>query len=178
MNNIDESLDNYLDEKITDRFTVDSLEKADWAVRKIAKHQRNIEQIKELSGKRISEIVEWSAKEIAIEQSSVTFFESLLRPYAELQIKPTDKKRSLKVPSGSFGLKKRQPNFIIDKEKLTAWAKQSAPTLIKTEDSVKWSELKETLKIKGNVAITSDGEIVDGITVEDQPYTLTVKGVE
>jgi hypothetical protein len=178
MSNIDESLDNYLDEQITDRFTIDSLEKADWAVRKLSKHQRNIEQIKELSGKRIAAIVEWSAKEIAIEQSSVAYLESLLRPYAESQIKPTDKKRSLKVPSGSFGLKKRQPNFILDKEKLTAWAKQSAPAFIKTEESVKWAELKETLTVKGNVAITKDGEIVDGLTVEEQPYTLTVKGVD
>lgn len=178
MSNIDESLDKYLDQQITERFTIDSLEKADWAISKISKHQRNAETIRQFANKRIREIEEWAVKEMEHDKNSIAYFEALLLPFAEPQIKPTDKKRSLKVPSGSFGLKKAQPKFIQDKEKLTAWAKQSAPAFIKTEESVKWAELKETLKIKGNVAITADGEIVDGVTVEEQPYTLTVKGVE
>lgn len=178
MNNINDSLDNYLYEQIKDRFTVDSLEKADWAISKISKHQRNVETIRNFANKRIREIEEWAANEMEHDKNSIAYFEALLLPFAESQIKPIDKNRSIKVPSGSFGLKKQQPKFIQDKEKLTAWAKQSAPAFIKTEESVKWAELKETLKIKGNVAITADGEIVDGITVEEQPYALTVKGVE
>lgn len=184
--NLAESLDEFLDEQQQpeqDGFRIDTKEKADWALRKIARYNSNIEEAKALAQQRIDQINAWLSKEVEENSRQVSFFEAMLQPFAESQIKPTDKKKILALPSGTLGFRAQQtkitPN---DGDVLVNWAEVSAADFVEKKPVVKWGELKKTLQIKKVddqlVALTADGEIVPGLTIEEQPDKFYVKAVK
>ena len=87
--------------------------------------------------------------------------------------KTTEKYRLL---SGTLTLKKGGTKATPDDAKLVPWLKANGfGDYVKTEESAKWGELKKGLTFVGSVAtITETGEIVEGITVTEQPDIFKV----
>jgi phosphoenolpyruvate carboxylase len=185
-----QNLDDFIGEEYTDKqtFVIDSVDKADWAMRKIAKYEADTAEAKALAEKRKLQIEAW-LKAIADEnERQITFFTSLLEPFAKNQI--TEKKRSIKLPTGTFGFKKQQPEFTWDEKKLVTWAEENAAEYIVKEPALKWGEFKkasnvsETFEetpngtVKKLVFVAPDGQIVPDITVVERPVKFYVKAGE
>ena len=171
------NLDDYLEqaqESTSDVFIVDNLDKAEWAVRKIASYEAVKREAEDLAKKRIDQIKTWLENEKATNDKQIEYLSELVRPFAEDKLKDA-KKRSLKLPCGTIGFRKAQPKFDFDNDKLLPWAKENAPEQVETKENVKWGELKKTLAFEQGKAITKDGEVVPGVMVAEQPDNFYVQ---
>ena len=106
-----------------------------------------------------------------------------LRRYAADHV--SDKKRSVKLPSGTLAFRKVAPKFFFDaqevsgsNEQLIQFVKDNAPDFlkVKTVETADWANFKKQLVIDGdNVFLADTGELVNGLTVQQFPDEFTVK---
>ena len=93
---------------------------------------------------------------------------ALLQMYAETQLEGK-KKRSISLPNGKFGFRKSPAKFQRDEATLLEYAEKELPDCVKIKKSVDWANLKKDCTVDGDHLISQDGEIIPGVTVEQQP---------
>lgn len=162
-------------------FVVDDLSKAEWAMKKIAQQQKIVEEKQEQALKMKADIDEWLKKETKEQTDSINYFTSLLQPFATEQLKD-NKKKSIKLPSGSVGYRSSQPSWSfngqpIDKNNLefVDYVSATSPAFVKTKKSVDWSSFKKTLTNNKGMILSSEGEILDKIQIREEPPKFYVK---
>ena len=108
-----------------------------------------------------------------------------LKRFAQTQV--TDKKRSVRLPSGTLQFRKQQPEYFFDDlkradgkdERLIHFVKHSAYQYlrVKTEETVDWAAFKGKLTIgdDGGVYYSETGEVIDGLHAQILPDKFTVK---
>lgn len=182
---LEENLDSYIGQAMEQSeqqgFAIDNDNKADWAVRKILTLQKKNEEIEQLAELRINQIKQWQKQESEGNESSINYLISLLGPYAKSQL--DGKKKTVKMPSGNISFRAKSPEYFIAGNKvdgksqpLIDHVKQSDPEYLKIEESVNWSEFKDTLTpLSTGKVLTNDGEILDFISAVEYPDTVTVK---
>ena len=172
---IDEIMEEDTQEK--ERFKIENLESANWAFRKLAAIERKKKEIQELANKEIERIRAWEQQEIGSLDSSKEFFEGLLTEYFTRE-REKDPKFKISTPYGKVSARKQQPKWNYDENKLVAWLKENNQNLLRVKYEPDKNEIKKTYKIVGTNVVTEDGEIVEGITVEERPEKVTIKVVE
>lgn len=155
-------------------FVIDSLAKAEWAMRKISWYLRKTKEVQELASKRIAQVQAWADKQEEEYDRQIAVFEAMLQPWAMRELDGA-KKRSIKLPQGTLGFRKAQPRFEQDEKALLPWVKESSPEHLVIRETVNWNELKKLLTVAGELAMTPDGEVVPGVKVEQLPDTFYVK---
>lgn len=159
------------------RFVVADLNSANWAFRKLAAIEQKRKGIKELADKEIERIRKWQEQEEKGLNNSKEFFEGLLTEYYVRQ-KEVDPKFKISTPYGKVSSGKQQPKWNYEDEKVLNWLKKNDVELIRIKEEVNKAELKKKYQIVGNTAVTEDGEIVEGITIENRPDSINIKVVE
>ena len=164
------------EEQLKERFKITNLESANWAFRKLKVIEEKEAEIRDLMEKEIKRIQEWAKQDLDKCNDSKQFFEFLLEEYYREQ-KELDPKFKISTPYGKVSSKKQQPKWIYDDEKVIEWLEQNDMSLIRMKYiyELDKAEIKKTFKIAGNNAVTEDGEIVEGITIEEQQDTITIK---
>lgn len=159
-------------EKQGERFFIENEGQLEWAFRKIQQAQDdNDNQDKILEATK--EYVEHHKKD---NQKTIEYMRGLIADYAELK-KSEEPDYEYKGVLGRLTWTKPKQTIVkTDEEELI---KQFEGTdLVEKEEKIKlkWGDLKKDLVITpdGKV-ITSDGEVVAGVTVKDQPSTLAIK---
>lgn len=156
------------------RFTVDDDQKAEWCLEKIREAKADLM-------KWIEFYVEQTDKVKAKCEARVAFFEGMLQRYfATVPHKVAKTQESYALPSGKLVLKDQAPEWDHDDEQLLPWVKENVPDLIRTKESVNWSELKKELTViwnedGGQTIVNADGLIVPGITVTERPDVFKVE---
>lgn len=111
-------------------FTVDSVDKAAWAMRR---YVRVVEQINTIADQALVErrrIDEWEAKVTEPLHRDRDFFESLLRNYALAE--RAEGRKSTILPNGKVTTRAGSWRIDVqDKEQLLAWARSNDPELIR-----------------------------------------------
>jgi len=160
---------------LPDRFRITTLEQANWALRKIRAFKKQMEENERLAKAEIERIQEWLQKENEKAQKSIQFFEYLIGEYLAEERKK-DPKFRLSTPYGKATFRKQQPKWVYDDEVLLKWLKsKNMRDYIRIKEEVNKADLKKVLKIAGDKAVTEDGEIVEGIKIEEQPEKLVVE---
>lgn len=165
-------------------FIIDDLSKAEWTMKKIAHLKNKIADKQAQAAKMKADIDSWLLTETEHHTNDIAYFEGLLQPFVVEQLKDS-KKKSISLPSGKIGFKAGNKNFMFAGKKvektlpeLIKFIKETNPEFIETKETVKWGDLKKTLTVtdKG-VVVTSDGEIVTDMTVEqgDPKFYIEVK---
>ena len=154
-------------EEIHEGFTVDSTDKADWAISKAVAAQAEIEKLNDLHDEYVSRIAQWYQKEIKQYKDTIEYMESLVKPWLQAELVDS-KKRSISLPSGVAGLRKLQPKLEVIDEKI---ALESCRT--KHPEAIKESLRKSTLN-----DILKTGELVDGCTVSPAESSFYIKGAK
>lgn len=163
------------DERAPFRITDDRC--ADWAIRKIAEERSEYNRLKELADQQkaaIEEKVEAARRRM---ENGTAFLTSCLAEYFRtVPHKTTKTTEKYCLLSGTLTLKKGGTKATPDDAKLVPWLKANGfSDYVKTEESAKWGELKKGLTFVVSVAtITETGEIVEGITVTEQPDIFKV----
>ena len=158
------------------QFVIDSLDKASWALRKIAQMQEKKAAAIEQADIEFRRVSAWRDEQVAAHDKQIAFFEFLLRPFAEQSL-DGEKKRSLKLPAGTMGFRAGQPHYDVNEPELLAYVKASAPEFLKIKESVDWPRFKKDmgLRVDGNRAVTKEGEIIPGIVASEGEDTFFVK---
>jgi hypothetical protein len=176
MTELEKDLEAFQSEEIEnkDTFVVDSLEKASWCMKQIQIKERKKEEIKRLVEYEKTKLDMYLAQETKEPDSSIEFFKSKLLPYVSQKIEG-EKKKSINLPCGTAGFRATPANIEKNKDVLLEWVKTNKNQYVKTEETVLWADLKEELKFENGQAITTDGEVVPGITVEEKEPIFYVK---
>ncbi|MBZ4662806.1 MAG: hypothetical protein JG776_488 [Caloramator sp.] len=157
-----------------EQFKVTNIDQANWCLRKIAALKKKQKENEELAKAEIERIQKWLDKENKQLDDSLKFFEGLLEEYAIVQ-RQKDSKFKLSTPYGKVGFRKQQPKWNYDDEKLLNFLKQAGKTeFVRIKEEVNKSELKKKLKIAGNLVVDENGEIIEGITIEEQPEKVVI----
>lgn len=163
--------------KTQERFRIDNLEAANWAFRKLAAIERKRKEIQELANKEIERIKEWQEREERSLDNSKEYFEGLLTEYFARE-REKDPKFKISTPYGKVSARKQQPKWHYDEDKLVKWLKENNQNLLRVKYEPDKNEIKRVYKVVGTNVVTEDGEIVEGITVEERPEKITIKVVE
>ena len=182
MNELESKFGEYEDEQIGGTqtgFIIDTLEKADWAVQKIAAHEKKKAEIKAFADTKREKIKEFEDAEYQKIDASIEGLKCMLAPFVEAGIAiGGGKKKSIRLIGGTAGFRQTPPKFERDEVKLKEFVKNYDTKYIETKESVKWSEFKADVKILNDKMITKDGEIVDGVTVIPGEQVFYVKPEE
>ena len=160
-----------------ERFVVQDLDSANWAFRKLAAIEKKRAEIKELADKEVERIRNWQQQEEESLNNSKEFFEGLLTEYYVRQ-KEVDPKFKISTPYGKVSSRKQQPKWNYEDEKVLKWLRENDTELIRIKEEVNKAELKKKYQVAGNEVVTEDGEIVEGITIEERPDSINIKVVE
>jgi hypothetical protein len=176
---LEKDLNNYL-EQATDvkaPFEIKDDKAADWALRKIREAEARIEQVQRFADERKAEIDAWAETATEREAHTITFFTGLLKAYHFKLHQDNPRIKTIKLPAGELQLRKSQPQYSRDDDKLTAWLKAHRPEFVRIKESPDWAEAKKALAVAGRHLVDPEtGEIVDGVEVyEPGEPTFRVK---
>ena len=152
-------------------FHVTNDETAEWCIRKIKKAQADQARWKahyEAQMEKVNRATE----------SAVAYFSGLLEEYfASVPHHTTKTSESYALPGGKLIRKHRQPKFTLDEDVLVPWLKENEPSLVKVKETADWANLKRKIggNIQGATLVTEYGEIVPGVSVEEQPDEFRVE---
>lgn len=179
-----EAIDAYRNiEIVRERFKVKDLESANWAFRKLKAIENKKKEIEELAKKEIepykleiSRIEEWKDTELKSFDRSINFFNFLLEEYYREQRK-LDPKFKVSTPYGKVTSRKQQPKWNYEEDRLLKWLKANDLELVRVKEEVDKAELKKKYKVVSGNVVTEDGEIVEGITIEERDPVVKVEVV-
>lgn len=160
-------------EQAEERFQIDDIPKAEWALKKIAHYNRIKAKRKAEYEQMKADNEHWYQQETAEADRQIEYFQALLQPFAEKELEGS-KKKSVALPSGKIGFRAGTQKFFLgadevknDNPALIGFVKASLPELLKVKESVDWATMKKDLVALGNgKVITKDGEIVPDMRVE------------
>ncbi len=173
MSELQSSLHEYLEEQEqtqNEGFTVDTDEKANWALRKIKQAKQKQEESNALTLSEIDKVERWNKKQQEDAQMDIDFFQGLLAGYASKKREEDPKYKSQKLPNGRIRFKKQQPKYVYDDAALlTSLKKNGRNDLVKVKETVDKTEVKKAFVSQNGALIDPDtGEFIDGVTVVDQ----------
>lgn len=160
-------------------FVIDDDNKADWAIRKIDEEKQEFNRIRELAEEqtaRIEQKVEAAERRF---NQRTSYLRSLLGSYfMQVPRRKTKTQESYRLLSGSLVLKLPKVKPVYEEDELVEYLKESGmPDYIKTEEKVRWGELKKLLDLsQGKHPVIKDtGELVECIRVEETPAEFKVE---
>lgn len=152
-------------EAVKEAFVVDSLDKAEWALKKIAEHKAACQRISDFANAEIEKIKAWAQEQAQEHEDDVKYFETLLQPFAAAELKGK-KTKTVKLPSGKMSFKKTT-TYERDENVLLQFVKDSGmEDFVKVKEAVDWAGFKKicTVTDDGRL-VTEDGDIVPSVTV-------------
>lgn len=160
-----------------DQFKIDNISALNWALRKLSALEAKRKEVNQLADEEVSRIESYRKSELDKLQHSVDFFNSLIAEYAIKRKEEDPNFKSEKTPYGRIGFRKQQPKWEYDDEKVVEFLqKNDYWDLIRIKKEPVKTEVKKlfTPHSDGNV-YDENGQVVEGITVTEQPEKLDVK---
>ena len=158
----------------SERFVVQTLEQAAWAVRKIEVAEEQIAERQAFVMAEIERLQGWLKKANSADEQTVAFMHLLLQPFVLDQVQANGKK-SITMPGARMGFTKQQPRIERNDAAIIEWLEaQGAGEYIKTEQSLRWGELKKACTIADNLLVTANGEVVPSVEITQLPDTFRV----
>lgn len=158
-------------------FKVDDEQKANWALRKIAQFQKQQKHNNELATIEISKIEDWNKSENERLQQSIDFFQGHLASFAMEQREKDAKFKSMKLPNGRIGFRKKQAKWNYDDDQVIEALKKAEMTdFINVTEKPNKSQIKKSFEVMNGKVVNPDtGEFIEGITVDEPGEDFTVK---
>lgn len=168
-----------------ERYKITNIDSANWALRKLKAIKEKEEEINQLTEREIDRIKKWAATETSALAVNAQFFEGLLTEYFVTE-REKDPKFKISTPYGKVSARKQQPKWHYEDEKLLPYIENYNPDLIRVKKEINKTEFKKAVNEgngfvlidDGKIAHSETGEILEGITVTEQPDSVSIKVVE
>lgn len=143
-------------------FCIDTDQKAEWALRKIAEAKTELAKWEEFYQRKLEACR-------ADTQSTIDFMMGHLLRYFTAQEHRVTKSgiRKYSLPSGDLVLKPSGIDYQRDDEKMLAWCKEHLPQAVKVTEKAAWADVKAHIK--------ETGEMPDGVTVIETEPVFSIK---
>jgi len=162
------------EQEVQQRFAVKDIDSANWALRKLKAINDKEAEVKYLASKELERINNWQTKELEKYKNNKDFFEMLLLEYYSAN-KIIDPKFKLSTPYGKVSSRKQQPQWNYDNDKVIEWLNINNKDLVRVKYEPIKTDIKKLYKAVGGNVVTEQGEIVDGITVEEKEDSMIIK---
>lgn len=160
--------------EVKESFKVTDIETVNWCFRKLNALKIKESEITSLMDSEVKRLTVWYNNEKEGIEQSKEYFEGLIAEYL-LEQKKIDPKVKISTPFGKANTRKQQPKFTYNDGILIDSLKDLGLTnYIKTVEEVKKAELKKDITVMGNMATTSNGEVIEGITIEEQADKVSI----
>ncbi len=154
---------------------------ADNVLEEISRLKKEIRQKEELAEKRIQQIEQWKKSEVEKLEGRINWLTDALESYFRKLRESNPKLKTHSLPFGKLQIRKQQPKWKYDDNKLLESVKKTLPEVIKIKEEVDKIELKKRVKLVNNTPINPDtGEVIEGIVIEERPekFSIKVEGAE
>jgi phage host-nuclease inhibitor protein Gam len=160
-----------------DAFIIDNDKKADWAVRKVKEAQEERDRLLELVAARKEELAEQERRIIEQYEKATEYLIAQLTQYMDMvKVKKTKTQETYQLLSGKLVYKYGGTDYKRDDAQVIAWCEANGHNeLVKTKKELSWAELKKTITVQDYVAVSEDGEVIPGITIEYKPDKFEIK---
>ena len=155
------------------RFQINDMETADWALNKIAEAENEIEKNKAYADMQRHKIEQWEADVNKEYNNTVEHFKAHLQAYLT-----NEGVKSKKLINGNIGFRARQPKWEIhDKDGLVKELENTElHDLVRIKKEPALSEMKKQLTIVGDrVVYSKTGEFLEGIEIIEQEPSFNIK---
>jgi len=161
-------------------FTIDSDQKADWALKVIKQETEESERLLRIADEHIAQINTQKEQITQSLENRTRYLKSLLHQYfMTVPHKETKTQEQYKLLDGSLVFKKPSFKMAPDREKLLAYVKaNNLHDFVKIKEDVDWAAYKKECEIvDGKVVNVQTGDMLpeDIITVEEDPGEFVVK---
>ena len=177
----------------TDKFVVDSLNKANWAIKAIRKHKANIANYQANCESLIAEYkarIEYAYKicdeNCEADKRAIDYLTERLLEFTSNNL--PNGKRSIKLPEGTLKFSKTPPKFYFDdgsepsanSQKLLDYLQKNNADFIKTRYVANWADFKRLLDFgdDGNVFNKDTGEVITELHALPSADKFTVETKE
>ena len=170
-----------MDVEQDERFVVDSVDKLDWCIRQISKIEKEELPYIECAQRQIARLQEFIRKAEERIEERTAYFKALMRPFVE-QTLADSRRKTINAPSGSVSLRKQEPEFEKDDDKLVAWLEENGKRkFVRVKKQTDWTEFKKQLVdvMEDGTCVTQDGELIptEAIKAIPRPDKLYIKPV-
>lgn len=159
-------------------FVVDSMEKAEWALRKLKRVRQQRAENRKLAEEEIGRIEMWLRGEEERLQQDEDYFCALLADYHQRILQEDPKAKTVRLPHGVLKMRAQQPEFKRDEDKLLAWLDgRGIGELVRVKREPDWQKIKPLVAATGSGAVvwTETSELVEGVRAETRPPKFTVE---
>ena len=166
-------------EEVVERFKIDSLDSADWALRKIAINNKSLVEKEELFAK----YEQWIKSERAKTERDNSFFEHLLVDYHTRVLADNPKQKSISTPNGKVQSTTRKPSIVKPEKdslpQVIEYAEQNGfEDYVEVKKELKWTDFKKELSIaeshEGLVVVDNGGQVVPNVPISEGGTTFKI----
>ncbi|MDA1883094.1 host-nuclease inhibitor Gam family protein [Bacillus cereus group sp. BY105LC] len=161
------------------QFEITDINGLNWAFRKLTALKAQEKEVTTLANVERDRITEWEQSELKPIHNSISFFETHIQRYHAEQLAADPKQKTISTPYGKSKTRKSKeaPDKANEELLLDYVIQNDLAEFIK--NSVKWADLKKTLKIvqigDEKVVVDVDGQIVPGVTVKPESISYSVE---
>ena len=165
-------------EEEKEKFEVNSLSSADWALRKIKELEADIKQNMDFAESEKIRLEQWLESENRKYQESIEYFNGLLSHYLQ-ELRKDNPKAKISTPHGTVSTRKNPKQWTYSDDVLAELEEKEMFEFIRIKKEVDKKELKKVLSATDDgIVVNSDGEVIKGVTVVDGGEVMTVKIAE
>lgn len=162
-----------VNEREHDGFQINSLQSADWAMRKLQAIKQHDDENEEYIQGEVDKLVAWRDRKLTENQASREYFENLLKDYLYRE-RQHDKNFKIDTPHGKVTTRKTPAGLKYeDATVLKSLRDQGITEFIRTKEEVNKKDLKKAGSVINGKFVLDDGQIVDGVA--EKPAGESVK---
>lgn len=156
-----------------ERFSIENDDQLKWAFQMMEEKRKEIRAKKDM----IQQATDYYEGQIKDLRKDIDYFKGLAMQYAEEQADEDPNWSFKESPYGRIIRKKEKTDLVVsDEQALINHLKGTEFVEHVEEDKLKWGDLKKTLSTPdGEHVVNADGELVDDVTVVNNPSVLVMK---
>jgi hypothetical protein len=155
------------------RWSIDSDEEAEWAMRKLAYEERALRTINDQAEDWAGRIQQWRDEATKPHKSTAAFFRGALEDYARRQ--RDEGRLSVPLPSGKVSTRNVPAAVKVADEATVLAALPDELRSVVVKESVRLRELQSVTRVDADGVILPDGSLLPGAIVEPERVSVTVK---
>ncbi|MFS1511857.1 host-nuclease inhibitor Gam family protein [Chengkuizengella sp. SCS-71B] len=161
--------------KQENRFKITDLGSLSWAMRMLSALAAKKNDVNNLADEEVTRIEDYRKSELNSIEQSESFFKSLINEYAVVRRESDPKFTSEKTPYGKVGFRKQQAKWIYKDKELLKYLDLEHSELIRIKHEPIKTEIKKRFKVSKGKVYDENGQVVDGIVVEERPDIVEIK---
>jgi hypothetical protein len=145
-------------------FSIDTLEMATWAVRKVARARRRFAEAQLLADAERDRIDAWLASEEAHLEQATSFLEGHLARFHRARLDEDPKARTIATPAGKL-VARKQPDRVevVDEAEYFEWARRDHQDLLRVTVAADKAALKKATTVGPDGQAMLGDEVVPGV---------------